>query len=310
MSRYLDLLREKKGFAWYEYEVDPRIAWDVLGKKFFCRSYLMPIKPYNEFLDKTSMDVAYYYVPWAYGRVNKIDEWGKFVYQSSCAKVGDVVTSPDYTALERRLDEACYHKKRPIEWAVYDTANIAIDALGMEEFFWAVKDHPDALLSWMEKIDEFVFKSVDTVSKYPVDVIQISCMLADKNGQFMNDDDMESFVFRFLKRRGRQIKLAEKYFSLHTDGDQAKLFGRFKELGAHIINAYDGHDQRKDMENDFIFHGSIPVRALVTGSPQSIREAVREAVTLGPHVLGSQHDCVYVPVENFYVMLDEIRKYL
>jgi hypothetical protein len=312
MNPFLRVVKEREGFSWYESEVHPAVVSKLLKRPMWGRSYMMHPEDYRAWLDFTRMDMIYGYVPWHYGRKNEEDEWGRFVYKGPDAKIGDYVPCAPIDFLNRRMNELFSIKDHEgMEWAVYNTPNLVVDALGLEGFCFAMNDVPDKLMDWMKFIDEEVRGELNTILDKPVDVVRVSQYLADKNGQLFNDEQMERFNLSFLRERVKQIHDSHRLVSLHCDGSCEKLYGKFADIGIDIFNSYDGKDQVKDVGewgNRFTFHGSIPMDLLENGEPQSIKLLVEAYKTaLGPHIISSRHDVGNVPVENFVAMMESAR---
>jgi hypothetical protein len=309
MNPYLRVVKYREGFSWYESEVHPAVVSKLLKHSILGRSYMMLPLDYREWLDRTRMDMIYGYVPWNYGRANDIDDWGRFVYKGPDAKVGDYVPSAPLDQLNRRMDQLFSIKDHEgIEWALYNTPNLVIDALGLEAFCFAMNDQPDELMDWMKFIDEEVKLELKTILDRPVDVVRISQYLADKNGQFFNNDQLERFNLAFLRERVATIHDSGRLVSLHCDGSCEGLYQKFSEIGIDVFQAYDGKDQPRDVNKWgplFAFHGSIPMDLLENGNPETIKGVVKSyKEVLGPHIISSRHDVGNVPIENFAAMME------
>ena len=314
LSRYLRVVKNHEGFSWYESEVHPRIVGKILKRPIMGRSYEMSPTDYKEWLSITGMDMIYGYLPWHWGRVNRLDEWGRFQYVSPDAKVGDYIPCSPLDKLNKRMDELLEIKgSRGLEWALYNTPQLAVDALGLEQFCFEMTDQPEKLLLWMQTLDEEVEAELKSILEKPVDVVQISQYLADKNGPLFNDEQMEIFHLSFLRSRVKEIHAAGKLASLHCDGDCKKLYQRLADIGIDIFNSYNGSDQTHDVRKwrkSFAFRGSIPLSPLEHGSPEEIDALVDfRCKELGSHIIGSWHDVNEVPLGNFIAMMNAAQRW-
>ena len=306
-SRYMEAV-QKKGFSWYEGEVHPKIVNDLMPFSIHFRSYQMPKMLYKQWLDQTGMDMIYGYVPWFYGRENTTDEFGCFQYKKPLANVGDLIDPPPYDAIKSRAEELCSIKDgRGVEFALYNTPMIVLDALGLEKFAIEMMDHPAKLEDWMDRIDERVARELEVILEYPVEVIQITQIFADKNGPLFGAEQLDRFGFQYLNRRSQRISTEGRLLSIHCDGDCRKLYGRIERL-ANVFNGYEGTDFARDLaESKMGFRGSVPTSLLANGTPETIEAHVKELKKGTPHVIGSTHDTGDVPIENFMAMMEAAR---
>jgi hypothetical protein len=293
----------KGGWAWYESEVPPEVV-GALMYPMVGRSYQMPIGQYRDWLYLTGMDMVYGYVPWQWGRENGEDKWGRFVYKGPLLEVGDLIGRPPYEEMRRRLEELCGIKGDcGVEWALYNTPQLVIDGLGMEKFFYALKDTPERLHDWMERIDERVSKELEVALEYPVEVVQISQPMCDKNGPMVGSGDLGRFFLDYLKRRVDRIHGECRLASLHCDGNNQRIYDRLR--GVDVFNGYDGPHFPHDYKLcPWGWRGTVPTALLETGRPEEVKEYVK---SLPPCVIGSE-DMWQMPVENFKAMMEAARE--
>lgn len=294
-----------EGWAWYEGEVHPRVVMGVMERQVGKgRSYEMGVGDYEEWLERTGMDMVYGYMPWKWGREETMDEWGRFTYKGPGLEVGDLVGRPPYEEMKKRLDELCgIPGGRGVEWAIYNTPMVVEDGLGLEKFALAMMDKPRELEDWMERIDERVAKELEVALEWPVEVVQFSQVFADKNGPMFGAEELERFHFCYLDRRVKRVRNEHRLAALHCDGDCSKVYDR---LDIDVFNGYEGRDHGKDMEErKWGWRGSVPTGLLETGKSEEITAFVKALKR--PHVIGSTHDTGDVPLANFVAMMEAAR---
>jgi len=308
LEKYLSVVRDRKGWAWYESEVHPSVVSGILGRRVNGRSYSLGVWDYDEWLTETKMDMMYGYVPWRWGRKEMVDDWGRNVYVGPDADLGDLVSPPPYTVLNNRLDELCKIKNnRGIEWALYTAPMIVMDALGLEKFCFAISDDWGKLKSWIQRIDERVRRQLDIILEYPVDVVQLTEVFCDKNGPMFPPNIIEGLLSSLSWHAGT-IHDENRLVSLHCDGDNEKLYDEYVRFGVDVFNGYEGKCQGADIHKwggHLSFRGCIDSWTLEQGTPDEIKRKVEEKKkTLGPHIIASTHDTGDVPLDNFKAMME------
>ena len=312
LQRYRDCVLMHRGHSLYESEVHPSVVSAFMGNTYRGRSYFMHPASYAEWIEKTGMDMLYAYVPWPLGRQSTVDKWGVVNWQNGFFTEHDLVKHAPYETLRRRLDGICAAKKDwGIEWAVYSAPMILIDAMDMEKFMFLMCDEPVKMTDRLNRIHEKVCLELEIIMEYPVDVVQISQLLGDKNGQICNDEQMERYQFRYLAEHIQHIRARGKIATLHCDGKLDKLYPRFVEMGIQIINGYDStkfSDDLKKWGNQIAMRGSISMNALYTMTPGEMRLEVQKAKALPSHVVGSTHNFPEVNPALFAAMVDEFNR--
>jgi hypothetical protein len=257
-------------------------------------------------VDVTGMDGVYGYVPWGWGRRNTVDEWGRFTYLGPLLEVGDLIGRPPYDEMKRRLEELskmAQGRGLVLEWALYNPPNLVIDGLGLEKFCLAMMDRRQELFDWMERVDERVQKELELVLEWPVEVVQISQPICDKNGPMFGPGQLHEFNLRYLGRRIKRIHEEGRLVSLHCDGNNRKIFSQLR--GVDVFNGYDGDDFEADYgATKWGWRGTVPSRLLETGSVEEIKTHVR---AMKPQVIGSE-DLWECPVENWKAMMEAARE--
>jgi uroporphyrinogen-III decarboxylase len=283
-----------------------------MGNNYRGRSYGMTGPLYAEWLEKTGMDMMYVYIPWHTGRKEVVDKWGLVRWENGYFTVDDLRKDPPYETIRRRLDEVCSVKKDwGIEVAVYSAPMLLCDGLGLEKFMLMSYDNPDLLESYLETINEKVALELEIICEYPVDAIQMSNILAEKNGPICNDEQMERFHLRYLRWHVQHIRARGKIATLHCDGKLDKLYQRIADAGFQCINGYDSDKFAADLKQwgkKIAMRGSIPMNDLYTMSIGDMRLAVQKAKALPSHVIGSTHDFPEGKPLLFMAMVEEFTR--
>ncbi len=304
-ERYKSAVK-REGWSWYESEVPTLTVCEVMGAPHGSsgRSYEMPVEEYREWLNFTGMDMVYGYVPWHWGRDNGYDEWGRFYWKKALLDVGDLIGRPPYDELRKSLDELSEIKgDRGLEWALYNTSNVVIDGLGLEKFCVEMMDRPGKLKGWMDRIDERVAKELEVILEWPVEVVQISQPLCDKNGPMFGPNELWEFNLKYFKRRADRIHEECRLVSLHCDGNNRKIFSRLGQVD--VFNGYDGDDYERDYkETKWGWRGAVPTNLLQTGTPDDIKNYVRG---MNPQVIGSE-DLWELPTANWVALMEAARE--
>lgn len=191
-----------------------------------------------------------------------------------------------------------------VEFALYNTPQVVMDGLGFEKFCYEMADRPKQLKAWMERVDERVRKELEVILEYPVEVVQVSQPMCDKNGPMFGSDQLYEFHLEFLERRVARIHEERRLASLHCDGNNQRIFDRLTRIGIDIFNGYDGPDFEADYEKtSWGWRGTTPTALLESGTPEQIRAHVS---LMKPQVIGSE-DMWEMPTANFVAMMEAAR---
>ena len=311
LERYRDCVLMHKGHSLYESEVHPSVVSAVMGRKVMGRSYVMSPDTYKEWIEKTGMDMMYVYVPWPVARQSKIDKWGVINWENGYFNTTDLRRDPPYDTIKRRLDALCKIKDGfGIEVALYDAPMLLMDGMGLEKFSMEMYDNPDKLESWLNVLNSKVCLELEIILEYPVDAVQISHLLADKNGQVCSDEHLERFHFKYLRDHIQHIRARGKIATLHCDGKLDKLYPRFFGTGIQCINGYDSNKFVVDLKRwgqSIAMRGCISMDGLYRMSVGEMRLAVQKAKSWPAHVISSTHNFPDVNPALFVAMIEEFK---
>lgn len=140
--------------------------------------------------------------------------------------------------------------------------------------------------------------------------------MAGSNGPLISPKMFREMCFPFLKQRIEHAKQSCPQLILHNCGNNFLLMEMFVECG---VDCYQSLQTNAGMEigvlkqkygDKLCFWGGVPLEALITGTPEGIRKAVRTAMERGApgggFILGPSHSVAKnTKYDNFMAMLDE-----
>ena len=139
---------------------------------------------------------------------------------------------------------------------------------------------------------------------------------AGTNGPLISPGMFQEMCYPFMKERMEHVKRSAPQIVFHNCGDNVPLMEMFIDCG---IDCYQSLQTTAGMEvgrlkelfgNRISFWGGVPVELLIGGTPDEVRESVREAMDRGApgggFILGPSHSIAMgTRYENFMAMLDE-----
>ena len=139
---------------------------------------------------------------------------------------------------------------------------------------------------------------------------------AGTNGPLISPDMFREMCFPFLKGRLEHVKQFVPQVVFHNCGNNIPLMDMMIEAGVDCYQSLQttaGMEvgKLKEMFGDRLaFWGGVPVEALIAGTPEDVRKAVRTAMERGApgggFILGPSHSVAKnTKYENFMAMLDE-----
>ncbi|AKJ64204.1 uroporphyrinogen decarboxylase family protein [Kiritimatiella glycovorans] len=141
---------------------------------------------------------------------------------------------------------------------------------------------------------------------------------AMNNGPFYNPEQMDRFIYPYLREMADTIRQAGGHSILHTDGNVMPLMDGYMECGIDAIQALDpiaGMDLEKvkaKTGDRLTLCGNVDCCTLISGTPGDVAEQTRECLARGKpggrFVLGASNAVEYsAPAENFQAMIDTWR---
>ncbi len=136
------------------------------------------------------------------------------------------------------------------------------------------------------------------------------------NGPLISPEQYREHCLPFLRERIRSIKGHGQQVLMHNCGDNRPLMDMFAEAG---VECYQSLQPNAGMDvghlterwgDRITFWGGVGVELLVGGTPEEVRNSVREAMEKGARgkgfILGPSHSIAYgTKYDNFMAMLDE-----
>lgn len=328
-QRYINAIAhiESEEVPFWEAEVDYEIVRKVLDKDLpVTRSYFMPAKDYVEFTTVTGQDLIKLHVPWQPGR-KIFYERGIANYAGGLIKDYDDLKNikhPGMDPIKRRIEDIMSTPgfgKLGIAYAIYSTPNIVTDALGYEDYYISLMERPGFVKDFMNFVDEYVMKQLETVLEYPVTVINTGFALCMNTGPVLSNDMIEEFYFPFLRNMISLIHSKGVYIDYHCDGNNTQFFPVFIKMGIDSVNALESCGGRQDIYSlkekygdRLAFKGNIDVGEVLTRGTREevISDVVEHIQRLSPgggYICSSSHDISHrVPVENFITMIETIHR--
>ena len=140
--------------------------------------------------------------------------------------------------------------------------------------------------------------------------------MAGTNGPFISPAMWREMCYPYFKQRIDHIKRYVDQVTFHCCGKTFALMDMFLDAG---VDCYQSLQTTAGMEVGLLkamygdrvaFWGGVPVELLVGGTPEQVKDAVRQAMERGApgggFILGPSHSIAYgTKYENFMAMLDE-----
>lgn len=139
--------------------------------------------------------------------------------------------------------------------------------------------------------------------------------MAGSNGPLVSPSMFREFCLPYLRERVQHIKQYTPQVILHNCGNNIPLMDQFIETG---IDCYQSLQTTAGMEVGLLkeryghalaFWGGVSVEKLIEGTPEDVRQAVRQALERGRgpgFILGPSHSvAMNTRYDNFMAMLDE-----
>jgi uroporphyrinogen-III decarboxylase len=140
--------------------------------------------------------------------------------------------------------------------------------------------------------------------------------MAGTNGPFISPQMWHEMCRPYFRQRIDHIKQFVNQVTFHCCGRTIPLIEMFIEAGVDCYQSLQttaGMDLsllKDDFGDRLSFWGGVPVELLIAGTPDLVRQSVREAMEKGApgggFILGPSHSIAYgTRYDNFMAMLDE-----
>ena len=328
-ERFLAALRREEigEVSYYESNVAPEIIGAVLGKQFGPNdiNHVLPPQDVVELARRMGMDMVTLNEGWVFGRRVHYDEAGRRIFLEGLIHTRDDLKQlqhPSLDTIKSRFDEmlpALEGTGLGINYMLDTTEALVIRALGYDKYFLGIYDDPAFLHEFDSRVDEWVLSSTEfVVEQCPVDVVELSANLCDKNGPMFNPRHIDEFCFEPLRRQLALIHSQGIPCILHTDGDNSRLMESFIAMGIDALHPvepcprFDIYELKERHGDRICLMGNIDLASvLVFGTPEKVAadtaEHVRRLAPGSGYICGSSHDINYnVPLDNLHAMIETV----
>jgi len=188
----------------------------------------------------------------------------------------------------------------------------------MDNLFFDVYDHPDALHKITKRIMDIQNKVIEKVIRLPITAVYFQDDIASSSGLLLSVPMIEEFILDYFKEGIHMAKKAGKYVVFHSDGNVTGILDKLVEIGINAINPMQPEF------NDFIafkknYHGRLAVYGGIDNTkiiPDRSISEIQDHIsyifnTLGQNggLIMSSHDIpIHCPRENVDAMVQQIIK--
>jgi uroporphyrinogen decarboxylase len=242
--------------------------------------------------------------------VDKFD-WpdpAKYVDPALCRKVVDEVPKRDYAVMG-------------VLWSAH--FQDACAAFGMEAALMKMVAEPEMFRAVIDRITDFYLKANEIffeATKGKLHAVLFGNDFGSQQGLMVSPDMLREFVFEGSRKIIAQAKNYGLKVIYHSCGAIHDVIPDLTAVGAdvvHPIQALAAKMEPERLKNDFgkttSFCGGVDAQyLLVQGTPEQVREKVRELKKLFPTglVISPSHEAILpdIPPANVEALFDEVRK--
>lgn len=201
-----------------------------------------------------------------------------------------------------------------------DIFTMVWELMGFEQFSLALYDNPDLIEVLFDKIGGLVLSMFEFFATCDrVDVLWYSDDIAYASGLMMSPKVLRTYFFPWLKKIGDLAKSAGKPLIYHTDGILYDVMEDIIACGVDALHPIEPKamqlaDLKKRYGDRLCLIGHVDVDLLSRGTPEEVREKVRENIAVaaadGGYIVGSGNSIPdYVKFENYVAMLEAAREF-
>jgi uroporphyrinogen decarboxylase len=143
-----------------------------------------------------------------------------------------------------------------------------------------------------------------------VEAVYSGADIADNKGPWFSPEQLDRYIYPYLKEWSDALRSIGLYAILHTDGDIAPLLGKLASSGLHGVQAVDpvaGMDiaeSKKTVNGKLCLCGNVDCGMLIVGDKSEIYQSTTEILTSckagGGLVLGASNAVVIeTPIDNY-----------
>jgi uroporphyrinogen decarboxylase len=192
--------------------------------------------------------------------------------------------------------------------------------LGFQRFCELIYDDPGLVHELVDRIGALQVAVARRVLQLnTVGALWVPDDIAYRSGPMLMPAWFIEHIFPHYRRIGQLCSAVGKPFIYHSDGDLTRMIQTIADAGfcaLHPIEpeSMDIYELRKRVGTRLCLLGNIRVHTLATGTPEQIRELVRDRIVNlgreGAYCVGSSNSIPnYVPLENYKAMLQASADY-
>ncbi|MDR2938155.1 MAG: uroporphyrinogen decarboxylase family protein [Prevotellaceae bacterium] len=232
----------------------------------------------------------------------------KYIDPALCRKVVDDVPKRDYAVMG-------------VLWSAHFQDTCA--AFGMETALMKMVAEPEMFKAVIDRITDFYLKANEIffeATKGKLHAVLFGNDFGSQQGLMVSPDMLREFVFEGSRKIIAQAKSYGLKVIYHSCGAIHDVIPDLTAVGAdvvHPIQALAAKMEPERLKNDFgkntSFCGGVDAQyLLVQGTPEQVREKVRELKQLFPTglVISPSHEAILpdIPPANVEALFDEVRK--
>jgi uroporphyrinogen decarboxylase len=190
--------------------------------------------------------------------------------------------------------------------------------MGMEAFFVATAEQPDAVTFLLHRIADYQIALIRRLTAHGADAIRATDDYGGQKSLLMSLRTWRRLIKPELARIVAATKEAGALFFLHSCGHIMELVPDLIEIGVDVLDpiqaAANDHARLKQLYGDRIsfMYGVNSQGALSQGTPEEVEADVRECIRVlaagGGYILGPDNS-IAIPEANYRAYLDAGERY-
>ena len=189
------------------------------------------------------------------------------------------------------------------------------DSDSFMDFSMQLLSYPDEIDTIAEKTFWEGEKQIDKFLEIGITTFFTASDLGDSNAPYFNPEQMERFIYPYLKRWSEYIKEAGGISILHSDGNLNPYMDNLTKCGLNAMQAIDPNAKMDiysllpEYSSKICLCGNLDVGLLITNSPEEIYQAVYDLLSTctnsGSFAFGCSNAIQpEVPVENYLALVE------
>ena len=221
--------------------------------------------------------------------------------------------------------EGCSHAELTQNGAWIPLICTLFDLFGLEGTLMKMHLEPKVIEAALHHLDDFImgfFSRMLDQAGHACDLVYFGDDFSTQKGLMLSPEHWRRFLLPTYRKLFALIKGHGKIVWFHSCGSFHEVMGDLIDAGMDVWETVQvqavGNDPRelkRKYGRSITFYGGISTQTtLPNGSPEDVRQEVRERVTVlgerGGYIVGSDHGILPdVPLENVLAMYDEARKF-